>query len=124
MANRAKRFPGLSMQRRSEKNRRGKFRGDMFWVKNTFYISLSFLCQSRFAGCYVSNRNPEFWPNSHPAGRLAGHEQALEKCSSQSWRPIPSEDQSQLPPGPLPIGRNQPRWMAQLNEPGERNVPG
>jgi hypothetical protein len=32
--------------------------------------------------------------------------------------PQPREDQSQLPPGPLPVGRNQPRWVAELNEPG------
>jgi hypothetical protein len=32
--------------------------------------------------------------------------------------PEPSEDQSQLPPGPLPVGRNQPQWIRELDEPG------
>jgi len=30
----------------------------------------------------------------------------------------PSEDQGQLPPGPSTVGRNQPRWIGELNEPG------
>jgi hypothetical protein len=30
--------------------------------------------------------------------------------------PLPSEDQSQLPAGPLPVGCNQPRWIRELNE--------
>jgi hypothetical protein len=30
----------------------------------------------------------------------------------------PSEDQGQLPPGPSAVGRNQPRWIGELNEPG------
>jgi len=41
------------------------------------------------------------------------------------WRSAPASpgapqpsDQSQLPPGPLPVGRSQPRWAAELNEPG------
>jgi hypothetical protein len=32
--------------------------------------------------------------------------------------PQPSEDQSRDPPGPLPVGRNQPRWIRELNGPG------
>ena len=32
--------------------------------------------------------------------------------------PLPSEDQSQLPAGPLPVGCNQPRWIRELNELG------
>jgi|SRR6516225_1445695 len=32
--------------------------------------------------------------------------------------PQPSEDQSQLPPGPLPVGRNQPRWTTESNDAG------
>ena len=30
----------------------------------------------------------------------------------------PSEDQGQLPPGPSAVGRNQPRWIGELHEPG------
>jgi hypothetical protein len=32
--------------------------------------------------------------------------------------PQPREDQSQLPPGPLPVGYNQRRWIGELNELG------
>jgi len=32
--------------------------------------------------------------------------------------PRPSEDQSREPTGSLPVGRNQPRWIRELNEPG------
>jgi hypothetical protein len=54
-----------------------------------------------------------------------GHVEA-EQAMAVLWRsapatdgaPQPSEDQSQLPPGRLPLGRSQPRWIAELNEPG------
>jgi hypothetical protein len=32
--------------------------------------------------------------------------------------PQPNENQSQLAPGPLPVSRNQPWWIGELNEPG------
>jgi len=32
--------------------------------------------------------------------------------------PQPSEDQSREPTGSLPVSRNQPRWIGELNEPG------
>ena len=32
--------------------------------------------------------------------------------------PQPREDQSQLPTGPLPVGRNQPQLIRELDEPG------
>jgi hypothetical protein len=31
--------------------------------------------------------------------------------------PPPNEDQSRLPPGPLPADRRQPRWIAELHDP-------
>ena len=31
--------------------------------------------------------------------------------------PQPNPEERGLPPGPLPVGRNQPRWAGELNEP-------
>ena len=51
---------------------------------------------------------------------------AAEQTMSALWRsapaspgtPQPDIGQSQLPAGPLPTGRNEPRWIEGLNEPG------
>jgi hypothetical protein len=53
-----------------------------------------------------------------------GHVEA-EQAMVALWRsapaspgaPLPAPDQSQLPPGRLPAGRSQLRWIAELNEP-------
>jgi hypothetical protein len=48
-----------------------------------------------------------------------------EQTTAALWRSAPASpgapqpsDQSQLPPGPLPIRRSQPRWIRELNEAG------